>query len=66
MSSVPRASGYFRTDYGQDFALVQTRTEGVFLAVFIVALAWFPFVANAFYLDLACQRSSWPPSVRCR
>ena len=25
MSRRPRASGYFRTDYGQDLALIQTR-----------------------------------------
>ena len=51
----PRASGYFRTDYGQDMALVQTRTERASLAVFIVSLAVFPFAASPFALDLACQ-----------
>ncbi len=53
--AVPRASGYFRTDYAQDLALVQTRLERVALAGFAIALAAFPFLANAFYLDLACQ-----------
>lgn len=51
----PRASGYFRTGYGQDLALVQTRAERISLAVFVVILAGFPFVASPFALDLACQ-----------
>ena len=51
----PRASGYFRTGYGQDLALVQTRAEGTSLALFVVALAAFPFAASPFALDLACQ-----------
>ena len=38
MSSPPRASGYFRTGYGQDFALVETRLRRVSLAVFCLAL----------------------------
>jgi branched-chain amino acid transport system permease protein len=55
VSRVPRASGYFRTDYAQDFALLQTRRERVALALFIAALCGFPYIASAFYLDLACQ-----------
>ena len=51
----PRASGYFRTGYGQDLALVQTRAERTSLALFVVALAAFPFAASPFALDLACQ-----------
>jgi branched-chain amino acid transport system permease protein len=51
----PRASGYFRTDYAQDLALTQTRLERSSLLIFMLALAAFPFVASAFYLDLACQ-----------
>ncbi len=51
----PRASGYFRTGYGQDLALVQTRAERISLAVFMLTLAGFPFVASPFALDLACQ-----------
>ena len=51
----PRASGYFHTGYGQDLALVQTRAERISLAVFVVILAGFPFVASPFALDLACQ-----------
>ncbi len=53
--NTPRASGYFRTAYAQDLALVQTRLEAVALAAFAVTLAVFPFLASAFYLDLACQ-----------
>ena len=55
MSRVPRASGYFRIDYRQDFALVQTARERVALAVFAAALLVFPFLASPFGLDLACQ-----------
>lgn len=51
----PRASGYFRTDYAQDFALVQTRLECASLLGFIILLAGFPFLASPFQLDLACQ-----------
>jgi branched-chain amino acid transport system permease protein len=51
----PRASGYFRTGYDQDLALVQTRAERISLAVFVGILAGFPFVASPFALDLACQ-----------
>ena len=52
---MPRASGYFRTSYVQDLALTQTRLERVSLLVFASMLAAFPFLATAFYLDLACQ-----------
>jgi len=51
----PRASGYFRTDYAQDLALVQTRTERISLAVFALLLAALPFAASPLVLDLACQ-----------
>jgi branched-chain amino acid transport system permease protein len=53
--NAPRASGYLRTGYAQDLALIQTRPEGAALAALAVALALFPFFAGAFYLDLACQ-----------
>jgi branched-chain amino acid transport system permease protein len=53
--NTPRASGYFRSDYAQDLALIQTRSERMALVAFIVALALFPFLTTAFYLDLACQ-----------
>ncbi|MCK9917727.1 branched-chain amino acid ABC transporter permease [Microbacteriaceae bacterium K1510] len=52
---LPRASGYFRTDYADELALIQTRGERVSLAVFIVVLAALPFIASPFLLDLACQ-----------
>jgi len=52
---LPRASGYFRTDYADDLALIQTRGERASLAVFIVVLAALPFIASPFLLDLACQ-----------
>ncbi len=51
----PRASVYFRTDYAQDLALLKTRRARTALAVFAIALAAFPFLATAFYLDLASQ-----------
>jgi branched-chain amino acid transport system permease protein len=51
----PRASGYFRIEYAQDLALVQTRAERLSLAVFAAALVTLPFVASPFLLDLACQ-----------
>ncbi len=55
MSRRPRASGYFRTGYAQDLALIETRTERVSLGVLMIALAVFPFLASPFYLDLANQ-----------
>ncbi len=54
-SRMPRASGYFRTDYRQEMGLLQTRFEKTALVGFLLALAVFPFAATAFYLDLACQ-----------
>lgn len=51
----PRASGYFRTDYGDDLRLVQTRTEWWALLVFAALLLIAPFFASPFVLDLACQ-----------
>lgn len=55
MSRRPHASGYFRTGYAQDLALVETRTERWALAAFLLALAAFPLFASPFLLDLACQ-----------
>jgi branched-chain amino acid transport system permease protein len=55
VSRRPRASGYFRTAYAQDLALIETRTERTALAVLLIALAAFPFLASAFLLDLANQ-----------
>jgi branched-chain amino acid transport system permease protein len=51
----PRASGYFRTDYARDHVLTETRLQRTSLAIFILALAAFPFIASPFQLDLACQ-----------
>ncbi len=55
MSRQPRASGYFRTDYAEDLALLGTRLERVSASLFIIALLAFPLVASPFQLDLACQ-----------
>ncbi len=55
MSRQPRASGYFRTGYEEDLALVKTRLERGSLGVFILALVAFPFLASPFQLDLGCQ-----------
>src|SRR5437016_12984192 len=52
---MPRASGYFRTNYAQEIALIKTRLERVSLILFVALLIAFPFVASAFYLDLATQ-----------
>jgi len=51
----PRASGYFRTRYAQDFALLGTRTRRAWAAVFGAALLAYPFLAGPFALDLANQ-----------
>src|SRR5512145_3257629 len=51
----PRASGYFRTGYVQDLALIQSRTELTALAALLAALALLPFLASPFLLDLASQ-----------
>ena len=53
--SQPRASGYFRTSYQRDLALVDTRTQKAWLALFFLALLLYPFLAGAFLLDLANQ-----------
>ncbi|MBI1201087.1 MAG: branched-chain amino acid ABC transporter permease [Rhodopseudomonas sp.] len=53
--STPRASGYYRTGYGQDLALIQTRTERISLAILVTLAIALPFIAGPFLLDLACQ-----------
>jgi branched-chain amino acid transport system permease protein len=53
--SRPHASGYFRTGYERDIALVETRTQKAVLGFFALALAAFPFAASPFLLDLANQ-----------
>ena len=49
------ASGYFRTTYGQDTRLVDTRTQRVVAGAFFCALIALPWLANPFVLDLANQ-----------
>jgi len=53
--SVPRASGYFRTSYGRDVALLDTRTQKALFAGFAALLVGLPFIAAPFPLDLANQ-----------
>jgi branched-chain amino acid transport system permease protein len=53
--SLPRASGYFRTRYAQDTALLETRTQKAAALAFAAALAAYPFVAGPLALDLANQ-----------
>lgn len=53
--STPRSSGYFRTSYARDAALVDTRAQKGWLAALGIALLAYPFVAGAFALDLANQ-----------
>jgi len=53
--SRPQASGYFRTGYAQDFALVETRLRRTSLAVFALLLVCYPLIASPFGLDLASQ-----------
>ena len=53
--SEPRASGYFRTSYAGDFALLDTRTRKAWATLFALALAVVPFVAGPLALDLANQ-----------
>ena len=56
---LPRASGYFRTSYAPDLALVETKLERVGLLALLVILAGFPFLASAFWIDLASQIFRW-------
>jgi len=53
--SPPRASGYFRTGYGQDQRLVQTKNEWCAVLSFTAIAVAVPFVASPFLLDLCCQ-----------
>ena len=53
--SAPRASGYFRASYQRDQALLDTRTQKIWLALFSVVACAYPFLAGAFALDLANQ-----------
>jgi branched-chain amino acid transport system permease protein len=53
--SSPKASGYFRTRYTQDYALLETRTQKGAALAFAAALAAYPFLAGPLALDLANQ-----------
>jgi branched-chain amino acid transport system permease protein len=53
--SAPRASGYYRTSYQRDQALLDTRTQKTFFGIFAIATCIYPFLAGAFALDLANQ-----------
>jgi branched-chain amino acid transport system permease protein len=53
--SAPRASGYYRTSYQRDQALLDTRTQKTFFGIFAIAICIYPFLAGAFALDLANQ-----------
>lgn len=53
--SLPRASGYFRTRYEQDFRLLDTRTQKTAAGVFAACALALPFLATPFLLDLANQ-----------
>jgi branched-chain amino acid transport system permease protein len=53
--NVPRASGYYRTRYSEDFALLDTRTRKAWCAAFAALLLAYPFLAGPLALDLANQ-----------
>jgi len=53
--SAPRASGYFRTSYQREQALLDTRAQKIWLGAFCIASISYPFLAGAFALDLANQ-----------
>ena len=53
--STPRASGYFRTRYAQDFSLLETRTQRASFALFVLFALALPFLVGGFVLDLANQ-----------
>jgi branched-chain amino acid transport system permease protein len=48
-------SGYFRTRYSEDSALLDTRTQKAWLAALVIALCIYPFFASALWLDLGNQ-----------
>ena len=53
--SGPRSSGYFRTSYSRDVALLDTRTQATWAVVFGLAFLVYPFLANPLALDVANQ-----------
>ena len=66
MSRAPRASGYFRTSYAQDLALVGTRLERTSLGVFMLALLAFPFAGLGIPARSRLPGFSRLRSARCR
>src|SRR5262247_1923648 len=52
---MPSASGYFRTSYERDLALVDTRAQKTALAAFALVAAAVPALGAPFLLDLANQ-----------
>lgn len=48
-------SGYFRTRYAEDSALLDTRVQKFWFAVLLAGLAAYPFAANVLWLELANQ-----------
>ena len=51
----PHASGYFRTDYADDWRLLQTTAQRRAALAGLALAGMFPFVASPFLLDLANQ-----------
>ena len=49
------ASGYFKTSYASDLAIVETRGRWIALFCLLVGLVIFPFLASPFLTDLANQ-----------
>jgi len=52
---MPHASGYFRTRYERDLALLDTRVQKTASALLALALLAFPWIDSPFLLDLANQ-----------
>jgi branched-chain amino acid transport system permease protein len=48
-------SGYFRTRYAEDSALLSTRTQKTWFVFLLLGLIGYPFLANVLWLDLANQ-----------
>jgi branched-chain amino acid transport system permease protein len=48
-------SGYYRTRYAEDTALLDTRAQKFWFCVLLLALAVYPFAANVLWLDIANQ-----------
>lgn len=49
------ASGYFKTSYKADFAIVETRCRWINLILLMAGLLIFPIFASPFFLDLVTQ-----------